>query len=182
MFQITLWLILWWKPISVLAILSKMFFAGFICLRLLFLLWGLTVRFYWSHDFNHVLLCIYVGVSLFAALGFLLYGGRWLSMSIFNCIRYFGLWKEIDASDFKSNTKFGILPCLNSREKIKFKHLLISRYSCQWSSSNSANIFCLVFVCIQTPFFYETCTVIILNSSENVTYKLLLGTRVNVEL
>ena len=41
--QITLWLILWWKPISVLVILSKMFFAG---------------------------------VSLFAALGFLLYGGR----------------------------------------------------------------------------------------------------------
>ncbi|KAH1134221.1 hypothetical protein GLYMA_05G135900v4 [Glycine max] len=42
-YQITLWLILWWKPISVLVILSKMFFAG---------------------------------VSLFAALGFLLYGGR----------------------------------------------------------------------------------------------------------
>ncbi|KOM26356.1 hypothetical protein LR48_Vigan252s006800 [Vigna angularis] len=41
--QIALWLILWWKPISVLVILSKMFFAG---------------------------------VSLFAALGFLLYGGR----------------------------------------------------------------------------------------------------------
>ncbi|CAJ1938990.1 unnamed protein product [Sphenostylis stenocarpa] len=41
--QITLWLILWWKPIRVLVILSKMFFAG---------------------------------VSLFAALGFLLYGGR----------------------------------------------------------------------------------------------------------
>ncbi|KAK8472356.1 hypothetical protein PHAVU_002G186200 [Phaseolus vulgaris] len=41
--QITLWLILWWKPISILVILSKMFFAG---------------------------------VSLFAALGFLLYGGR----------------------------------------------------------------------------------------------------------
>ncbi|KAL2343577.1 hypothetical protein Fmac_004862 [Flemingia macrophylla] len=41
--QITLWLILWWKPISLLVILSKMFFAG---------------------------------VSLFAALGFLLYGGR----------------------------------------------------------------------------------------------------------
>ncbi|KAL5175117.1 Tobamovirus multiplication protein 3 [Glycine soja] len=46
--QITLWLILWWKPISVLVILSKMFFAG---------------------------------VSLFAALGFLLYGGRPLSSS-----------------------------------------------------------------------------------------------------
>ncbi|KAK7319199.1 hypothetical protein RJT34_03917 [Clitoria ternatea] len=41
--QIALWLILWWKPVSVLVILSKMFFAG---------------------------------VSLFAALGFLLYGGR----------------------------------------------------------------------------------------------------------
>ncbi|KAI4357137.1 hypothetical protein L6164_001104 [Bauhinia variegata] len=41
--QIALWLILWWKPINVLVILSKMFFAG---------------------------------VSLFAALGFLLYGGR----------------------------------------------------------------------------------------------------------
>ncbi|KAK4261647.1 hypothetical protein QN277_004612 [Acacia crassicarpa] len=41
--QIALWLILWWKPIKVLVVLSKMFFAG---------------------------------VSLFAALGFLLYGGR----------------------------------------------------------------------------------------------------------
>ncbi|PNY13713.1 tobamovirus multiplication protein 3, partial [Trifolium pratense] len=40
---IILWLVLWWKPVSVLVILSKMFFAG---------------------------------VSLFAALGFLLYGGR----------------------------------------------------------------------------------------------------------
>lgn len=41
--QIVLWLIIWWKPIPALVILSKMFFAG---------------------------------VSLFAALGFLLYGGR----------------------------------------------------------------------------------------------------------
>ncbi|KAL2347837.1 hypothetical protein Fmac_001837 [Flemingia macrophylla] len=41
--QISLWLILWWKPISGLLILSKLFFAG---------------------------------VSFFAALGFLLYGGR----------------------------------------------------------------------------------------------------------
>ncbi|XP_051148519.1 tobamovirus multiplication protein 3 [Andrographis paniculata] len=41
--QITLWLIQWWKPVPVMTILSKMFFAG---------------------------------VSLFAALGFLLYGGR----------------------------------------------------------------------------------------------------------
>ncbi|KAE9601008.1 hypothetical protein Lalb_Chr13g0293171 [Lupinus albus] len=41
--QIALWLILWWKPVSVLVVMSKMFFAG---------------------------------VSLFAALGFLLYGGR----------------------------------------------------------------------------------------------------------
>ncbi|CAI8585282.1 unnamed protein product [Vicia faba] len=45
--QIALWLILWWKPISILLILSKMFFAG---------------------------------VSLFAALGFLLYGGRLFMM------------------------------------------------------------------------------------------------------
>ncbi|KAL1338845.1 hypothetical protein HN51_033422 [Arachis hypogaea] len=41
--QIILWLILWWKPVSVMVILSKIFFAG---------------------------------VSLFAALGFLLFGGR----------------------------------------------------------------------------------------------------------
>ncbi|KAM5566503.1 tobamovirus multiplication protein 3 [Rosa sericea] len=41
--QISMWLIFWWKPIPVVVILSKMFFAG---------------------------------VSLFAALGFLLYGGR----------------------------------------------------------------------------------------------------------
>ncbi|CAH8353798.1 unnamed protein product [Eruca vesicaria subsp. sativa] len=41
--QIVLWLVLWWKPVHVMVIISKMFFAG---------------------------------VSLFAALGFLLYGGR----------------------------------------------------------------------------------------------------------
>lgn len=41
--QIVLWLVLWWKPVHVTIIISKMFFAG---------------------------------VSLFAALGFLLYGGR----------------------------------------------------------------------------------------------------------
>ncbi|CAA7403434.1 unnamed protein product [Spirodela intermedia] len=41
--QIVLWLLLWWKPVRALHVLSKMFFAG---------------------------------VSLFAALGFLLYGGR----------------------------------------------------------------------------------------------------------
>ncbi|KAK6931818.1 THH1/TOM1/TOM3 domain [Dillenia turbinata] len=41
--SIAMWLVLWWKPIPVVIILSKMFFAG---------------------------------VSLFAALGFLLYGGR----------------------------------------------------------------------------------------------------------
>ncbi|RWR92885.1 tobamovirus multiplication protein 3-like protein [Cinnamomum micranthum f. kanehirae] len=41
--QIALWLLLWWKPIRVTLIISKMFFAG---------------------------------VSLFAAFGFLLYGGR----------------------------------------------------------------------------------------------------------
>ncbi|KAK7848999.1 tobamovirus multiplication protein 3 [Quercus suber] len=41
--QIAMWLIMWWKPLPIVVILSKMFFAG---------------------------------VSLFAALGFLLYGGR----------------------------------------------------------------------------------------------------------
>ncbi|EOA38335.1 hypothetical protein CARUB_v10009846mg [Capsella rubella] len=41
--QIALWLVLWWKPVQLMVIVSKMFFAG---------------------------------VSLFAALGFLLYGGR----------------------------------------------------------------------------------------------------------
>lgn len=41
--QIALWLILWWKPIQVMVVLSKLYFAG---------------------------------VSLFAAFGFLLYGGR----------------------------------------------------------------------------------------------------------
>ncbi|XP_042476239.1 tobamovirus multiplication protein 3-like [Macadamia integrifolia] len=41
--QIVLWLVLWWKPVHLVLILSKIFFAG---------------------------------VSLFAALGFLLYGGR----------------------------------------------------------------------------------------------------------
>ncbi|VVB03872.1 unnamed protein product [Arabis nemorensis] len=41
--QIALWLVLWWKPVRIMVILSKMFFAG---------------------------------ASLFAALGFLLYGGR----------------------------------------------------------------------------------------------------------
>ncbi|CAN8266781.1 unnamed protein product [Cochlearia groenlandica] len=41
--QIALWLVLWWKPVRIMVIISKMFFAG---------------------------------ASLFAALGFLLYGGR----------------------------------------------------------------------------------------------------------
>ncbi|CAL9214989.1 unnamed protein product [Arabidopsis halleri] len=41
--QIALWLVLWWKPVHLMVIISRMFFAG---------------------------------VSLFAALGFLLYGGR----------------------------------------------------------------------------------------------------------
>ncbi|KAK4761394.1 hypothetical protein SAY87_029278 [Trapa incisa] len=41
--QIAMWLILWWKPLRIIIILSKMFFSG---------------------------------VSLFAAFGFLLYGGR----------------------------------------------------------------------------------------------------------
>ncbi|KAL4575595.1 hypothetical protein LXL04_022443 [Taraxacum kok-saghyz] len=41
--QMVLWLVIWWKPITLFVVLSKMFFAG---------------------------------VSLFAALGFLLYGGR----------------------------------------------------------------------------------------------------------
>ncbi|THU63903.1 hypothetical protein C4D60_Mb01t20750 [Musa balbisiana] len=41
--QISLWLVLWWKPVQAMIILSKLFFAG---------------------------------VSFFAALGFLLYGGR----------------------------------------------------------------------------------------------------------
>ncbi|XP_047981929.1 protein TOM THREE HOMOLOG 1-like [Salvia hispanica] len=41
--QMILWLALWWKPVHVVVVLSKMFFAG---------------------------------ISLFAALGFLLYGGR----------------------------------------------------------------------------------------------------------
>ncbi|CAL9115400.1 unnamed protein product [Musa textilis] len=41
--QFALWLLLWWKPIQVTVILSKIFFAG---------------------------------VSLFASIGFLLYGGR----------------------------------------------------------------------------------------------------------
>ncbi|KAL1075525.1 hypothetical protein V6Z11_D11G369000 [Gossypium hirsutum] len=43
-YQIAMWLILWWKYIPLLVILSKMFFAG---------------------------------LSLFAAFGFLLYGGRY---------------------------------------------------------------------------------------------------------
>ncbi|CAM8983258.1 unnamed protein product [Rhodiola kirilowii] len=41
--QVILWLIMWWKPVTLIVVMSKMFFAG---------------------------------VSLFAALGFLLYGGR----------------------------------------------------------------------------------------------------------
>ncbi|CAM8999077.1 unnamed protein product [Rhodiola kirilowii] len=41
--QVILWLIMWWKPVTLMVVITKMFFAG---------------------------------VSLFAALGFLLYGGR----------------------------------------------------------------------------------------------------------
>ncbi|MBA0842810.1 hypothetical protein Goarm_002614 [Gossypium armourianum] len=48
-----MWLVLWWKYIPVLVIISKMFFAVF------------------DPDLRK-----WAGVSLFAALGFLLYGGR----------------------------------------------------------------------------------------------------------
>ena len=86
-FQITLWLILWWKPISVLVILSKMFFAGlYVWESFFFLLRGFNYQILLIKTLIMFLPCIYVGVSLFAALGFLLYGGRWLSISIFNCI------------------------------------------------------------------------------------------------
>jgi hypothetical protein len=74
--QIAMWLILWWKPLPIVAILSKMFFAGLSLLDTKYIfvktlvypdivLWVLTSGVY-----------ILAGVSLFAALGFLLYGGR----------------------------------------------------------------------------------------------------------
>lgn len=74
-FQIALWLVLCWKPIPVIIILSKMFFAGnFIALHLL----NCTYCVLFDCCIDKLPLNVYMpaAVSLFAALGFLLYGGR----------------------------------------------------------------------------------------------------------
>lgn len=46
MFQIALWLILWWKPVRMLVILSKMFFAGLsVCVFVSFCVFGPGVNY-----------------------------------------------------------------------------------------------------------------------------------------
>ena len=74
-FQIAMWFVLWWKPIPIVFILSKMFFAGFASLHNRWFVAILSSSSWWlliQLSFKQ----ISAGVSLFAALGFLLYGGR----------------------------------------------------------------------------------------------------------
>ncbi|KAG4999694.1 hypothetical protein JHK87_020766 [Glycine soja] len=88
--QITLWLILWWKPISVLVILSKMFFAG---------------------------------VSLFAALGFLLYGGRLFLMLQRFPVESKGRRKKLQEVGYETTICFScflircVMMCFNAFDK-----------------------------------------------------------------
>lgn len=73
-FQIAMWLISWWKPIPVVVILSKMFFAGFSSPKTGKIIYN-SSSCIGDHASNTIIL---TGVSLFAALGFLLYGGRYV--------------------------------------------------------------------------------------------------------
>ncbi|XP_022733047.1 tobamovirus multiplication protein 3-like isoform X2 [Durio zibethinus] len=78
--QIAMWLVLWWKYIPVLVILSKMFFAG---------------------------------VSLFAALGFLLYGGRLFLMLQRFPVESKGRRKKLQEVCFNAFDKAADLDVLN---------------------------------------------------------------------
>ncbi|KAK1296699.1 hypothetical protein QJS10_CPB15g00112 [Acorus calamus] len=88
--QIALWLVLWWKPIRVVLILSKIFFAG---------------------------------VSLFAALGFLLYGGRLFLMLHHFPVESKGRRKKLQEVGYITTICFTcflircIMMCLNAFDK-----------------------------------------------------------------
>ncbi|PSR90910.1 Tobamovirus multiplication protein like [Actinidia chinensis var. chinensis] len=88
--QIVLWLIIWWKPIPPLIILSKMFFAG---------------------------------VSLFAALGFLVYGGRLFLMLQRFPVESKGRRKKLQEVGYVTTICFscflvrGIMMCFNAFDK-----------------------------------------------------------------
>ncbi|KAK2994009.1 hypothetical protein RJ640_009884 [Escallonia rubra] len=89
--QITLWLIIWWKPIHVLVFLSKVFFAG---------------------------------VSLFAALGFLLYGGRLFLMLQRFPVESKGRRKKLQEVGYVTTICFScflvrcIMMCFNAFDKV----------------------------------------------------------------
>ncbi|KAF8697777.1 hypothetical protein HU200_018528 [Digitaria exilis] len=88
--QIILWLVLWWKPVRVMVILSKMFFAG---------------------------------VSLFAALGFLLYGGRLFLMLQRFPVESKGRRKKLQEVGYVTTICFScflircVMMCLNAFDK-----------------------------------------------------------------
>ncbi|XP_024993860.1 tobamovirus multiplication protein 3-like [Cynara cardunculus var. scolymus] len=88
--QIGLWLVIWWKPVRVLVILSKMFFAG---------------------------------VSLFAALGFLLYGGRLFLMLQRFPVESKGRRKKLQEVGYVTSICFAcflircVMMCLNAFNK-----------------------------------------------------------------
>ncbi|KAJ9554219.1 hypothetical protein OSB04_018264 [Centaurea solstitialis] len=88
--QIALWIIIWWKPIPLLVILSKMFFAG---------------------------------VSLFAALGFLLYGGRLFLMLQRFPVESKGRRKKLQEVGYVTSICFAcflvrcIMMCFNALDK-----------------------------------------------------------------
>ncbi|ONL99534.1 Tobamovirus multiplication protein 3 [Zea mays] len=89
-FQIILWLVLWWKPVRVMVILPKMFFAG---------------------------------VSLFAALGFVLYGGRLFLMLQRFPVDSKGRRKKLQEVGYVTTICFScflircVMLCLNSFDK-----------------------------------------------------------------
>ncbi|KAL5652743.1 hypothetical protein ACJX0J_038201, partial [Zea mays] len=88
--QIILWLVLWWKPVRIMVILSKMFFAG---------------------------------VSLFAALGFVLYGGRLFMMLQRFPVESKGRRKKLQEVGYVTTICFScflircVMMCLNAFDK-----------------------------------------------------------------
>ncbi|KAG8083976.1 hypothetical protein GUJ93_ZPchr0010g11211 [Zizania palustris] len=88
--MIILWLVLWWKPVRVMVILSKMFFAG---------------------------------VSLFAAFGFLLYGGRLFLMLQRFPVESKGRRKKLQEVGYVTTICFScflircVMMCLNAFDK-----------------------------------------------------------------
>lgn len=112
MFQIALWLILWWKPISMLVILSKMFFAGFSVRVFGFFFYVLgpgvnnqilliitLIRF--RHAFMQGFLCL-------RPLDFYSMGGGNCLFQFSTAFDVFGLQNETNASGLHNNSDLGI--------------------------------------------------------------------------